>query len=107
MKSTIKNVLKNADVVLAVSNALKHEIIATGVNGISNKTRLSWNSVDINKFLDKKDYSFKNVNNIKKPIVLFLGNLIKRKNVESLIEAKKIANSDYCLVIVGDGPLSH
>lgn len=105
MKSTIKNVLKNADVVLAVSNALKHEIIATGVNGISNKTRLSWNSVDINKFLDKKDYSFKNVNNIKKPIVLFLGNLIKRKNVESLIEAKKIANSDYCLVIVGDGPL--
>lgn len=105
MRSTIKHVLKDADIVLAVSNALKHEIITTGVNGISNKTRLSWNSVDINKFSNKENDSFKIENNIEKPIVLFLGNLIKRKNVDSLIEAKKIANSDYCLVIVGDGPL--
>ena len=37
--------------------------------------------------------------------MLFVGNIIRRKNVESLLEAKKIANSDYYLVIVGDGPL--
>ncbi len=106
MRSTIKNVLKKADVVLAVSNALKHEIIATGVTGISNKTRICWNSVDINKFSPKENDSFKQENKLlDKPIVLFVGNLIKRKNVESLLEAKKIANSDYYLVIVGDGPL--
>lgn len=106
MRSPIKNVLKSADSVLAVSNALKHEIIATGVNGIANKTRLSWNSVDINKFSNKENTSFKDEYRISdKPVVLFIGNLIKRKNVESLIEAKKIANSDYYLVIVGDGPL--
>ena len=106
MRSTIKKVLKNADGIFAVSNALKHEIIATGVPGIAEKTKLSWNSVDINKFSNKENNSFKRENNLfGKPIVLFVGNLIKRKNVDSLIEAKKMANSDYYLVIVGDGPL--
>ena len=106
MRSTLKNVLKKADVVLAVSNALRHEIIATGVSGIANKTRISWNSVDINKFSPNNEYSFKRELKLTdKPIVLFVGNLIKRKNVESLLEAKKIANSRYYLVIVGDGPL--
>ncbi|MBQ2831508.1 glycosyltransferase family 4 protein [Methanobrevibacter sp.] len=106
MRSTIKNVLKKADRVFAVSNALKHEIIATGVTGISDKTSICWNSVDIDKFSLKENDSFKQENKlVDKPIVLFVGNLIRRKNVESLIEAKKIANSDYYLVIVGDGPL--
>ncbi|WP_405277561.1 glycosyltransferase family 4 protein [Methanobrevibacter sp.] len=106
MRSTLKNVLKKADVVLAVSNALRHEIIATGVSGIANKTRICWNSVDIDKFsLDANDSFKKEFNLEDKPIVLFVGNLIKRKNVESLLEAKKIAYSDYYLVVVGDGPL--
>ncbi len=106
MRSSIKTVLEDADVVCAVSNALKHEIIATGVVGIANKTRISWNSVDVNKFSNHPDVSFRVENKIgNKPIVLFVGNLIKRKNVDSLIEAKKISNCDYCLVIVGDGPL--
>lgn len=105
MRSTIKKVLKDADGVFAVSNALRHEIIATGVAGIANKTRLSWNAVDIDKFSAKENHTFKKESHLEdKPIVLFVGNLIKRKNVESLLEAKKIANSDYYLVIVGDGP---
>ena len=106
MRSTIKNVLKDADCVFAVSNALKNEIIATGVDGIDDKIRISWNSVDINRFSTKENDSFKKEYDLSdKPIVLFVGNLIKRKNVESLIEAKKIADNDYYLVIVGDGPL--
>ena len=106
MRSTIRKVLKNADVVFAVSNALRHEIIATGVSGIGDKTKLSWNSVDIDKFSNKGNDSFKREYNLTdKPVVLFVGNLIKRKNVDSLLEAKKIANSDYYLVVVGDGPL--
>ncbi len=106
MRSTIRKVLEQADGVFAVSNALRHEIIATGVVGIANKTRLSWNSVDINKFSNRPNDSFRMEHRLTdKPIVLFVGNLIKRKNVESLLEAKKIANSDYYLVVVGDGPL--
>lgn len=106
MRPVIKNVLKSADSVLAVSNALRHEIIATGVKGIADKTKLSWNSVDIDKFSNKDDDSFKREHELSdKPIVLFIGNLIKRKNVDSLLEAKKVAGSDYYLVVVGNGPL--
>ena len=102
MRPFIKKVLKKADVVFAVSNALKDEILATGVNEIANKTRLYWNSVDIDKFCKNN----KNVlENNSKPIVLFVGNLIKRKNVNLILEAKKQSKTDYELVIVGDGPL--
>ena len=107
MRPTIKKVLKNADGIFAVSKALRQEIIATGVSGIAEKTKLSWNSVDITKFSLKDDDSFKKEFGLfDKPIVLFVGNLIKRKNVGALLEAKKVAKSDYYLVIVGDGPLS-
>ena len=105
MRSPIKKVLKNADGVFAVSNALRHEIIATGVPGIANKTKLSWNSVDINKFSNKENDSFRQEYKLfDKPTVLFVGNLIKRKNVVSLLEAKKLSHSDYYLGVVGDGP---
>lgn len=106
MRSAIRNVLKDADGVFAVSNALRHEIVATGVLGIADKTRISWNSVDVDKFSTKENDLLKEEFGLEdKPIVLFVGNLIKRKNVDSLLEAKKFAKSDYYLVIVGDGPL--
>ena len=106
MRPTIKKVLKKADVVFAVSNALKDEIIATGITGIANKTRIYWNSVNINKFNDDDNDHFRNtIGVVDKPIVLFIGNIIKRKNVGSLINAKLYAKTDYQLVIVGDGPL--
>lgn len=106
MRPTIKKVLKDADRVFAVSEALKHEIIATGVVGIADKTRIYWNSVDINRFRDVEDNTLiREFNLPMKPIVLFVGNLIKRKNVESLLEAKKLSKTDYQLVVVGDGPL--
>ena len=105
MRSTIKKVLKKADVVFAVSNALKKEILKTNVSGIENKTRLYWNSVDIDKFKINENTSFKLNFENNKPIVLFVGNIIKRKNVNVLLDAKKLAKSDYNLVIVGDGPL--
>ncbi|MDL2246504.1 glycosyltransferase family 4 protein [Methanobrevibacter sp. OttesenSCG-928-K11] len=106
MRPIIKKVLKKADVILAVSSALKDEIINTNVKGIKDKTRIYWNSVDIDKFKPNNDYKFKKEMNLNdKPIVLFIGNIIKRKNVNSLIEAKKLSKTDYNLVIVGDGPL--
>ena len=102
MRPFIKKVLKKADVIFAVSNALKEDILATGVAGIEAKTRLYWNSVDINKFSkDNKNL----LENHGKPIVLFVGNIIKHKNVNLILEAKKQSNVDYELVIVGDGPL--
>lgn len=116
MQKAIKKVLKKADVVLAVSNALKDEIIATDVEGISEKTKIHWNSVDINKFKEepeekineskfKKDF-FNEFNiDSNKPTILFVGNIVKAKNINLLIEAKKLLKTDCNLLIVGDGVL--
>ncbi len=109
----IKKILKNADVVLAVSNSLKDEIISTKVKGINEKTRLHWNSVDLNKFKEiTTDSSFKdefftkfNINP-NQATILFVGNLIKRKNIELIIEAKKFLKTKCNLIIIGDGPLA-
>ena len=113
MRPFIKKVLTDADIVLAVSNALKDEIMKIDVPNIKEKVRLHWNSVDIGKYLtteenkDKfkkelmKEYSLDQ----DKPIILFVGNIIKRKNVDLIIEAKKQIKADANIVIVGDGPL--
>ena len=108
----IKKVLKDADVILAVSNALKDEIINTKIPNIEEKLRIHWNSVDMNKFKTTKENEDKfrrelvqefNVDE-DKPIILFVGNIIKRKNVDLLIEAKKQIQNNASLVFVGDGP---
>ncbi|MBZ9571158.1 glycosyltransferase family 4 protein [Methanobrevibacter sp. TMH8] len=110
MQPVIKFVLKRADVVLAVSEALKEEILKTGIDGIENKVRLNWNTVDIDEFcpsvLENPD-NFKDEFNIPetKQIILFVGNIIKRKNVAKILEAKKQLKSDCVLVVVGGGPL--
>lgn len=107
MRNPIKKILVNADKVFVVSKALKDEVLATGVKGIENKISLYWNSVDIDKFKETDEKEFKKSLNLDdKPIVMFVGNLIKRKNVETLLEAKKYTTEDYTLIIVGDGPLS-
>ena len=110
----INKVLKDADVVLAVSEALKDEIIKTNIPNIKEKTRLHWNSIDVSKFKtteENKDKFKKELVqefgiDVDKPIILFVGNIIKRKNVELLIDAKKEMSVEANLVIVGDGPQS-
>lgn len=116
MQPIIRFVLKRADVVLAVSESLKKEILETGVFSIEDKVQLNWNTVDIEKFcpvdnedvIDNKDsHSFKIEFGIpeEKPVILFVGNIIKRKNVASILDAKKKLKSDCVLVVVGHGPL--
>jgi N-acetyl-alpha-D-glucosaminyl L-malate synthase BshA len=111
IRPIIKNVLKDANHILAVSEALKNEILKTKVPGIENKISINWNSVDTKRFKPNEDNEFKkeleekyNLNN-ENPIILFVGNIIKRKNVKTLIEAKKQMKNESNLVIVGDGPL--
>ena len=110
----INKVLKDADVVLAVSNALKEEIIRTKIPNIEKKVKLHWNAVDVDKFKTTKENEGKFRKELvhkfniaaDKPIILFVGNIIKRKNVELLIDAKKEMSVEANLVIVGDGPQS-
>ncbi|MDR2967508.1 MAG: glycosyltransferase family 4 protein [Methanobacteriaceae archaeon] len=103
----IKFVLTRADAVLVVSEALKKEVLKLNIPNIENKIKINWNIVDIEKFHPNDKYKFKKELKILKnqPIILFVGNIIKRKNVATIIEAKKLLKEDCTLVIVGDGPL--
>lgn len=111
MRPFIKKVLSDADIVLAVSNALKDEIIKIDVPGIKEKIKIHWNSVDIEKYKtteenkDKFKKELVNEYNLdpNKPMILFVGNIIKRKNVNLLVEAKRLIKTDANLVIVGEG----
>ena len=98
LKKQINKVLYNADKVLAVSKHLMDKINNTSVKNIQEKTSLHFNAVDISKFKEKP----KKPN--KKPTVIFVGNLVKRKNVNTLLDAKKQSKTNYKLLIVGDGP---
>ena len=102
MRPVLRRVLSGADVVLAVSDALKEEIVKTGV---SCDLRIHLNSVNVSKFRHDTLSNFKSEIGTDKPVVLFVGNIIKRKNVNALLEARKRAKTDYTLAIVGDGPL--
>ena len=115
MRPIIRFVLKRADVVLAVSESLKEQILKTNIPNIEKKVRLNWNTVDINEFKianndsdhhskNNSNYNFKNELNIPKdkPIILFVGNIIKRKNVATIIDAIKQLKSDCFLFVFGD-----
>ena len=116
MRPVIKFVLKRADVVLAVSEALKEEILKIDVPNIENKVKLNWNTVNIDEFKPQDTLNQDEKESLKalkkeldisenKPIIIFVGNIIKRKNVATILDAKKQLKSDCTLLVVGDGPL--
>ena len=98
-RKQIKKVLKRSDKVLGVSYDLVNKINSLNINNIHKKTSVHLNAVDIEKF---KENSNKSKN--KKPIVIYVGALEKRKNVDLLLDAKKQSIIDYELILIGTGP---
>ena len=93
-----KKTLNKADNVLAVSNDILDELFNSNIKNIKEKTSIHLNAVDTTKF---KEISRKSN---KKPVVVYVGSIDKRKNVELLLDAKKQSTIDYELILVGDGP---
>lgn len=107
MRPVIKYILKNADKVLVVSEALKKAVLDVNIKGMENKIDINWNVVDIKRFKPQKDNKFKKELEIPDdlPVLMFVGNLISRKKVKYLLKAKKLLKNPCALVVVGDGPL--
>lgn len=102
LRKPIENVLIKADKILAVSNKIKNEIINTNIVDINKKTSIHWNAVNIDKF---KEISSKRRKD--KPTMICVTRLVKSKNVNLLLDAKKQTKMDFNLIIVGDGPEKH
>lgn len=109
MRPIIKFVLKHADVILVVSESLKEELLNIAIPNLDSKVKIHWNAIDIDKFKPNNDYKFKKELKrdfdipIDKAIILYVGNLTNRKNVDILIKAKEQISTASTLVIVGDG----
>ncbi|MBC7119211.1 MAG: glycosyltransferase family 4 protein, partial [Methanobacteriaceae archaeon] len=95
--------LKKAEKVIVISEKLAEKILKLGIP--QDKIMITYNMVDTETFNPQIKSSFKKEIGTKKPIILFVGNLVPQKGIEYLIKAKKYLKKDSKLVIVGGGPL--
>jgi glycosyltransferase involved in cell wall biosynthesis len=108
LRKAIVYVLRNSNKVIAVSNALKTRLVKIGVP--EEKIVVIPNGVNLELFKPMDKDKCRNILNLSLngKIVLFIGNLVRIKGIEYLIEAFALVSSmvkELCLVIGGDGPL--
>ncbi|MDI9623835.1 MAG: glycosyltransferase [Methanothermobacter sp.] len=103
LRPIIKLILKKASKVLVISKKLAEKVMELGIP--QKKIIVTYNMVDTKIFNPQIKTSFREEIGTKKPIILFVGNLVPQKGVEYLLKAKKLLKRDSKLVIVGGGPL--
>ncbi len=103
LRPIIKLILRKASKVLAVSKKLAETVTELGIP--QEKIMITYNMVDTKIFNPQIKTTFREEIGTKKPIILFVGNLVPQKGVEYLLKAKKLLKRDSKLVIVGGGPL--
>lgn len=107
LRKLIKYVLRKADIIAVVDETIKDKITELHLEDVNEKIHLTPNAVDLWKFNPQNKSNFKDEIglNTKKPVILFVGNLVAQKGLKYLLEAKKHLKYPAHLVIVGDGPL--
>lgn len=103
-KPLIKYTLKHLDNVYFVSEKLQKKALALNIEGLIEKSHITPNTVDTNKFKPISDDKKKLYIKYKKPLVMFIGNLVVQKGLKYLLKAKEISKTEYVLLIYGDGP---
>lgn len=102
-KGIIKYTLNNSDDIYFVSKELYNKALELNIDGLEEKSTITPNSVDIKKFNEDTSGKSPLKQKYEKPLVIFIGNLVKQKGLEYLLEAKAISKKDYVLLIYGDG----
>lgn len=101
----VKYALKKSTMIIARSNQLKNEALELGAR--ENKIHVIPGGVDLSKFKPRdKRVARAKLHLPDKFVILFVGNLIKLKDVDKLIKvsARLSRDFDLHLSIVGDGP---
>lgn len=98
-----KWVCKSADLILAVSEQTKKDIIEI-YNVPEGKIQVTWQSVKQIDYKEDLEFEAKYLESHKiqkDKYVLFVGNIEPKKNIKSLIKAMSLVDEDVKLVIVG------
>jgi teichuronic acid biosynthesis glycosyltransferase TuaC len=101
----VKYALKKSTIIITRSNQLKKEAIELGAQ--ENKIHVVPRGVDLSKFTPRdKHVARAKLHLPNKFVILFVGNLIKLKGADRLIQvsARLSRDFDFYLLIVGDGP---
>lgn len=95
-KYKVKNVMENANAVLAVSNHLKNEILSNGIH--PKRMEVTYNPIDTDLFQLKEKKLFKNI--------VFAGRMDENKGALRALKAFEIfqkIHADWTLTLCGDG----
>ena len=91
----VKKIIREADMVIAVSENTKNDIIElVGVPEDRVRVIYSGNNAHQEVIDEAKKEEFLNKQGIKRPFILYLGNIEPRKNISGLIEAYNILRAD-------------
>ncbi|MDY6895289.1 MAG: glycosyltransferase family 4 protein [Thermotogota bacterium] len=101
----IKWMLSSFDVILALAERSKKDLIGAGLPENRIKIYTQW--VDQNRFKPiNHDECRKELGLNHNFIVLFIGRLIEKKGIKVLLKAASLVNSNVKFVVIGDGPLA-
>lgn len=95
-KYKVKNVMKNASAVLAVSNHIKTEILSNGIH--PKRMEVTYNPIDTDLFQLKENKSYKNI--------VFAGRMDENKGALRALKSFEIfqkIHTDWTLTLCGDG----
>ncbi len=104
-RNIIGHALRHCDAVFAVSDDLKRKVATLGVPDSNIFVVRNGINKDIFNQLNKAECRKRIGLPLDKTIVLFVGNLVEVKSVETLVGAFAGLRVDALLVLVGDGPL--
>jgi len=93
--------IANADRLIAVSEALKHALVALGA--VPDGVEVLRNGVDLSTFRPTDRRVARQALGLTRPTLLSVGHLIERKGHDRVIEAMRQL-PDFDLIIVGEGP---
>lgn len=108
LRKLISHSLSRADIIIAVSNALKEEVLKLGIS--KEKVKVILNGVDVKKFypMEKIEARSQLKLSMEKTIIISVGSLLKRKGFHNLIKAisdlEKREFDNIILFIIGEGP---
>ncbi|KKQ51515.1 MAG: Glycosyltransferase [Candidatus Woesebacteria bacterium GW2011_GWA1_39_21b] len=100
-----KWIFDNADVVLTLSKQSKKEIVELGVEEKKIVVFTYW--IDLKKFnvISNKKQAKRKLGWERKFVVLFVGRLVVEKGILQLLEAVKVWNKNFYVIVCGVGPL--
>ena len=105
MAKMVKWTLKRADMILALSDASKKELVKIGINENKIDRFTYWVNQSIFKPMNKENAKI-NIGLQKNFIVLYVGRFVDIKGIDILLDVAKIIREDLFFVYVGDGPLA-